>query len=417
MHRSLFREEVIKHQCTRLEGEVLVTPALSQILITMGLLTWVLALIAWLVSSQYTRKVSVSGWLEPSKGVIQLTPRDNNGRIGDVFVKEGQWVNAGAPLLEINADRILSDGKSLQDQMRREYLAQKGLLEERLDALKAIGDLQITELLMQQKGLELDHARLLSQIETLAERISMLDKRSAHFSSMQREGHVSNLEMESVHEQALALKNESQALHRERVKIANRLDQLKIQRQRIPTEQDNAGKELKAQISSLNQQLSQLNAQKTHVLRASVDGTVTNLQARQGQHLSSDKPLLSLLPSDTSMQAKLLVPVRSAGFLSEGQELDIRYEAFPYQKFGLYKGKVTDVSQTVLLPSEILGSPINASEPVFVIKAQLQLPYVVAYGRNVSLKPGMTLSADIKQDSRSLMEWLLEPALTLRGYL
>lgn len=49
--------------------------------------------------------------------------------------------------------------------------------------------------------------------------------------------------------------------------------------------------------------------------------------------------------------------MRSIGFVEEGQSLAIRYDAFPYQKFGIYSGKVSQVSKTLLLPSELLNSP------------------------------------------------------------
>ena len=111
----------------------------------------------------------------------------------------------------------------------------------------------------------------------------------------------------------------------------------------------------------------------------------------------------------------LLIPVRSVGFIESGQSLAIRYDAFPYQKFGIYQGKVSQLSKTLLLPNELLNAPTLVNEPVYRVTALLDKPNVQAYGKDFSLKPGMTLSADISLGDRSLIQWLLEPIYSLKG--
>ena len=91
-------------------------------------------------------------------------------------------------------------------------------------------------------------------------------------------------------------------------------------------------------------------------------------------------PLLTLLPENSELKAQLLVPVRSAGFLAEGQSLTLRYEAFPYQKFGMYKATIEKVSNTILLPNELLNAPLTIQEPVYRITAQLDPITVPANG-------------------------------------
>uniref|UniRef100_UPI00260BD22E HlyD family efflux transporter periplasmic adaptor subunit n=1 Tax=uncultured Microbulbifer sp. TaxID=348147 RepID=UPI00260BD22E len=170
-------------------------------------------------------------------------------------------------------------------------------------------------------------------------------------------------------------------------------------------------------LSDLAQQIAQLHGQQAYIVKASRAGVVSNLQAAEGQQAQADIPVLSLVPENHVLTAQLLVPVRSAGFLSAGQPLKIRYDAFPYQKFGLYPGAVLEVSDTVLLPDELLRVPVTVREPVFRVTAKLAQPTVNAYGRHFSLKPGMTLSADVQLAERSLLQWLLEPIYSLRGRL
>ena len=73
-------------------------------------------------------------------------------------------------------------------------------------------------------------------------------------------------------------------------------------------------------------------------------------------------------PSDSDLQAELYAPSRAAGFLGVGQEVLLRYEAYPYQKFGHYRGRVSAVSQTALAPTAfryVNGGPDGGGEPMF----------------------------------------------------
>jgi len=127
--------------------------------------------------------------------------------------------------------------------------------------------------------------------------------------------------------------------------------------------------------------------------------------------------LATIIPHESQLQAHLLVPTQAAGFIALEQEVQLRYGAFPFQKFGVYKGQVTHVGQTVLLPVEQTHLPVQLSGPAYLVTVSLQSPTVRAYQQEFSLKPGMLLEADITLGKRSLLEWLLEPIFSLRGRL
>jgi membrane fusion protein len=97
-----------------------------------------------------------------------------------------------------------------------------------------------------------------------------------------------------------------------------------------------------------------------------------------------------------------------------GQQVNISYEAFPYQKFGTYSGKINQIAKSVIMPGE-LASGLSFKEPVYKVVAELEKQQILAYGKELPLKPGMMLSADVTLDERTLFEWLLEPLYSLRG--
>ncbi|WP_238528934.1 HlyD family secretion protein [Glaciecola punicea] len=105
---------------------------------------------------------------------------------------------------------------------------------------------------------------------------------------------------------------------------------------------------------------------------------------------------------------------RAFGFVEAGQHTRIRFDAFPYQRFGLFEGEVTHAANSILLPGEV-DMPISIQEPVYRVEVALGKQEIRAYGKEVPLQPGMTLSADVVLEQHSLISWLLEPILSLKG--
>ena len=104
---------------------------------------------------------------------------------------------------------------------------------------------------------------------------------------------------------------------------------------------------------------------------------------------------------------------RAIGFIQPGQEVRILYEAFPYQQFGTYSGKVLKISQTILTKSDTF-TPIELKEPAYRITVALDRPDIDAYGKKIPLQADMLLRADIILEKRSLISWLLDPLLSVR---
>jgi membrane fusion protein len=151
------------------------------------------------------------------------------------------------------------------------------------------------------------------------------------------------------------------------------------------------------------------------------DGTITGLQAEPGGNATTATPLFGIVPSQSKLQAQLFSPSRGIGFLRSGQRVLLRYQAFPYQKFGFYGGVVASVSRSALSPAELnqtlagLTALFGTNEPVYRITVELDRQTALAYGQPVALQPGMQLEADVLIESRRLIEWVLEPLYTLSG--
>jgi membrane fusion protein len=121
---------------------------------------------------------------------------------------------------------------------------------------------------------------------------------------------------------------------------------------------------------------------------------------------------MSLLPKGSRLQAQLLVPSAAVGFIEPGDSVLLRYQAYPYQKFGHHRGKVIRVSRSAIAPA---GGDGQSAEPYYRVLVALDEQSITAYGKQEPLRPGMRLDADILGERRKLYEWVLEPLYSLRG--
>ena len=178
----------------------------------------------------------------------------------------------------------------------------------------------------------------------------------------------------------------------------------------MPLEAAAKRNETERQLASVLQSMAQNEMARAVVLRAPRDGVVSAVLFKEGQMVSAGQPLLSLLPAGATLQAQLLVPSRAIGFIAPGNRVVLRYQAFPYQKFGQQYGRVDDVSRSALAPSEVaalVGE--QAKEPLYRVQVALDSQRVMAYGKAEPVKPGMVVEADILMERRRLIEWVFEP--------
>jgi membrane fusion protein len=171
---------------------------------------------------------------------------------------------------------------------------------------------------------------------------------------------------------------------------------------------------LERNLSVLAQELSEYESRRSYIVRAPADGIATALLADRGHAANPSQPLVSILPLDATLEAHLLVPSRSVGFLAENQPVFLRHEAFPYQRFGSHHGRITEISKTLLLPGETT-LPVQLQEPAYRVTVALDAQSVKAYGDEFPLQAGMLLDADIWLDRRKLYEWLLDPIYSVLG--
>ena len=204
------------------------------------------------------------------------------------------------------------------------------------------------------------------------------------------------------------------ALQRDALALREELDGL-------PLKSDADLATIQREITAVDQQLAEAESRREVVVPAPAAGVVTTIQAELGGRPNASVPLLSIVPEGSELQAHLFTSSRAIGFLQTGQRVRLRYQAYPYQKFGHYEGELASISGTAINPKEMpaqlvgLTSLVGTSDPVYRLVVRLAKQSVSVYGKPVSLQPGMQLDADVLIERRRLIEWVLDPLYTLTG--
>jgi membrane fusion protein len=222
---------------------------------------------------------------------------------------------------------------------------------------------------------------------------------------------------EDALDQALAL----QTLERTRMTVARTRIEVEAALAEAPLREQMQLAEIDRAAAALEQQLAEAEAQREIVITAPERGTVTAVQSALGSSVGPDKPLMTLVPAGSRLEAQLYGPSRAIGFVRSGQQVLLRYHAYPYQKFGQYAGVVRSVSRTTIGPAELSGLPTEhpglqpIGEPLYRITVTLASQTAMAYGETAPLQPGMQLEADVVIETRRIYEWVLDPLYSLTG--
>ena len=232
---------------------------------------------------------------------------------------------------------------------------------------------------------------------------------------MQR-GYFSRIQYEGKRQQYLAAQSQFAQLLAQRAQFSGQLRQAKVARAALPVQTAIRVIDLMTNQANLFQKRIEVENSRSYVITAPVAGRVSALQVSQGSTVSNQTPLMTIVNADARMVAELYAPSRAIGFTRVGQEVRLMYDAFPFQRFGSFAGRISTISRTVLAPNEV-DAPIQGQmrEPVYRIRVQIAAQSIQAFGEQIPLQPGMTLAANIVLDRRTFLEWLLDPINAVRN--
>ena len=412
---TLFRAESQAERERAWLGRIVLIRPLSFAALTVCACLIAAAIIALFTFGEYTRKARITGVLAPATGSARVVAQQA-GRVEAVHVREGDQVRKDDILL------LVGDGRSrhhaggvaheLATRMEERDAALKRQLEFLAEALRteqAAIDARASGLRRELLAAQDEH-RSLERRQVLADRALDRARELAAIGFMpaamlDREADTA-LEgarrIESSRRTQLALEREVAALEHERQAAQSRAQaqMAGILSQRAAAQQERVERDLQYRAA----------------VAAPAAGFIAALLVEPGHTVAPGTALAMIVPVSSPLEAHLFAPSRSIGFVRAGQEVSLRYLAYPHQKFGSQRAVVTAVSRSPLSASDLGFTPPDGNrEPLYRIKVALDRQAIPAYGRREPLQAGMQVEADVLLDRRRLIEWVFEPLLGLAG--
>lgn len=387
--------------------------------------------LTWSIVGQIDIVAVAQGRIVVSDRTKTLQPLERSV-IKRVLVKDGDTVQAGQVLVELDATNAAADGASVQEQLsaaKSEELRMSALLAAlksgRAPALpkeasprdSAQLHAEWQDITARLAKLAAEHARRQAEIATVKETIAKLDatlplaqQREADFKRLTTEGFISDHARQDRTRERI---EQERDLATQRARLAEAqaaLTESDNTRGAYLAETQRALNDRQAQASTKRIQLTQERSkaeQRTRLtqLTAPVAGTVQQVAVHtEGGVVTEAQVLMVIVPKDAQVTAEVVIDNKDIGFVNAGQVAAIKLETFPFTRYGTVDAKVDSVTADAV-NDEKRGA-------IFPATLTLKSDSIVVDGKRIHLTPGMNLSAEIKTGRRRVIEYLLSPVQT-----
>ncbi|WP_051980647.1 HlyD family efflux transporter periplasmic adaptor subunit [Burkholderia sp. 9120] len=390
---DLFRREAQNAQGTQLLGEVILVQPLSFSFLTAFSACMAFAVILLFAFGTYTRRTTVEGVLTPDAGLVKIYAQQG-GIVLNRRVTEGQRVTRGQVLYTVSDDvQSAVEGQTqaaLIDQARQ----RKASLQQEISKIRQLQSDERDTLQAKIASLRAELAGIDNQITAQRTRASLAADAASRYAGLLAKDYISTDQAQQREADLLDQQSKLNALLGDRTSRAQSLKEATNELAGLTLKQQNQVSQISRSVMEVDQSLIESEARRELAITASETGTATAVIAEPGQMVDTTHPLASIVPDGAHWQAYLFVQSAAVGFVHVGDPVLIRYQAYPYQKFGQYAATVVSIARTALSSAELMtsGGPADPNGTFYRITVALKSQTVTAYGKPQALQAGMALS-------------------------
>lgn len=410
----MFRQELLENRKMLWRGRALLLPGIPPLLVISVCIIFLTVFITFVIMGSYTRRVNVSG-------EITTWPRPVNiyssvqGFIVKQFVTEGQEIRKGEPVYQIDVSRSTSSGV-VSDNQRKDIENQIVRIANIISRLEDSKKATLQTLEKQKMQYQEAFERSTAIVRRAEEGIIIMKNNMNNYRTYQKKGLINKDQLTNqtalYYQQqnnllSLSGQNEQNALQ-----ITSLESQIKIQ----SADFDNRIYQMELQRYELQKELINTDVNGEVIIRALSDGKIDSLSVTVGQMVSAGDSLLQIIP-DKIKDHYLVVwaPNDAVPYINPGDRVNIRYEAFPAEKFGQFAATVLLVSKTPASSQEMLtyqGAPKNnqnTSVPYYKIVVRPDLQEIRYDGKFLPIENGMKAQGTLFLEKRKIYQWMLSP--------
>jgi membrane fusion protein len=355
----------------------------------------------------YTRSERVQGRVEAEEGVVKVYAQLNSVVLRQ-HVMEGDVVRKGQPLLTLSTERQLGSGGGAELAQVRQSDFKGTTLREEMANIHSLYETEQALLVTQisrKKG-ELEQIRANVNIQ---ERVLNLAKESyKRRSALVEQGFMSKEGLADEERKLLQAEADHERAKKESIFAESAVEELEANKAMLARRREKELLPLTRALSTTSQETIDYRARQEFVIQANSDGVVAAILPKAGDTVLEKDLLMSISPKSSKFYVNLYVPSSAIGFLEKKNSVKLRYESYPYQKFGEYTASVRAISPVALDRTELRLSSL-ASDNYYRVQVEPDSQTVHAYGRDFALHDGIKVEADIQVETRKVFEWILEP--------
>ena len=367
--------------------------------LTSGLFT---AALLWAFSARIDQTITVRGELEPA-GSVKDVDSPSAGVVRKLYVKDGERVQAGQPLVDVEAKGLTSRRQAIERSL--------ALLELQARSLQTI---------IRSDG-QMDRMAPLPPIPFVADPQQAAQLATARNQTQQLRARLEqiNTQLES-RSQSLALKQQladdlktlynSSAISRHN--YLSQLDEVQSMRAHVSSLKEEKTRvigEAATQLNQVNQQIINLRSELVglketlsyRTIRAPIGGTIFDARVGTSSVVNTSQVLLKIVPDDR-LQARIRIPNSDVGFVRTGLPVSVGVDSFSAGEFGYIKGTLKSIGSDSLDPSQ------PGQQPTFPAVVSLEQQEVLAGDQKLNLQSGMGVNANIKLRSRPAISLLTD---------
>lgn len=407
----MFRQEALDNRKMKWRGRAILLPGMPLWLIMLGSIAFITAFLTFVIAGTYSRRVNVSGEVTTWPRAVNIYS-GVQGFIVRQFVHEGQSIKKGDPIYQIDVSKSTRSGV-VTDNQRKDIENQLVRVDNIISRLA-----ESKKITLEKQRLQYSDAFRLSSdiIRQAAEGIKIMKNNMENYRNYQSKGLITQDQLTNQVALYYQQQNNLLSLSGQNEQNALQITSLESQIQTQAADFDNRIYQMELQRYELQKELVDTDVGGEIIIRALSDGKVDSLSVTVGQMVNAGDSLLQVIPENIENYYLIIwVPNDAVPYISAGDKVNIRYEAFPAEKFGQFSATVKTISRTPASTQEMLtykGAPQNTlgiSVPWYkvIVKPEKQ---IISYdGKSLPLENGMKAESTLFLEKRRIYQWMLSP--------
>ncbi|WP_240327071.1 HlyD family secretion protein [Ursidibacter arcticus] len=410
----MFRKEALEYQ--RWKSTAVLLSSIPSWLVFLLSFTIIVSFILYITFGSYTRRETILGEVVMQPHPIILSA-SKSGYISERYVEINQPIKKGDPLFKITLDRITDSGNvginsinAIKEQISK--------LDRVIELVKANQVETLTNLekqIAKNRKIYTDTEKYFAEVSKSTEEYHLTLKK---YEDLMKKGYSANDEVALQRSRYFDQKSLRNSLQEKLIQQESAILSLENEIESRKTDFQNQIIRYELQQNDLEIRLLEFESVSELIINAPMDGLVESVSVTVGQVIREGDALAQMIPANKGeYQLVMWVPNSAISFIKPNDKINIRYEAFPFEKFGQFNGVIKHISTVPASLQELAfykNIPVaDPNNPLYKITVAISDQKVEYNNTSLAFLSGMKAEATVFLENRKLYEWMLFPLYNL----